>query len=213
MLLRRRAKVLLTTGTVTSQALLDQRLPEQGLTGNVLHRFAPLDVPSWVDRFLSHWQPDAACFVESELWPNQLAACQARGHQADAVECSDVRSQFRTLAPRAGVCAAGAGRLQPSAGAWRRGRRSAARAWGAARRQPGRPEICRSATCRWIQVELGRLTDVVNGRPVWLAASTHPGEEALIAAVHRRGGAAPSRPADHHRAATSGSGYRPWPPN
>ena len=45
----------------------------------MLHRFAPLDVPSWVGRFLSHWQPDAACFVESELWPNQLAACRARG--------------------------------------------------------------------------------------------------------------------------------------
>ena len=77
--LRHRVKVLLTTGTVTSQALLDQRIPEQGLAGDVLHRFAPLDVPAWVGRFLSHWQPDAACFVESELWPNQLAACRARG--------------------------------------------------------------------------------------------------------------------------------------
>ncbi|HEY1411796.1 MAG TPA: glycosyltransferase N-terminal domain-containing protein, partial [Rhodopila sp.] len=65
--LRHRVKVLLTTGTVTSQALLDQRIPEQGLSGDVLHRFAPLDVPSWVGRFLSHWQPDAVCFVESEL--------------------------------------------------------------------------------------------------------------------------------------------------
>ena len=65
--LHHRAKVLLTTGTVTSQALLDQRIPEQGLSGDVLHRFAPLDVPSWVGRFLSHWRPDAACFVESEL--------------------------------------------------------------------------------------------------------------------------------------------------
>src|ERR1700727_726476 len=77
--LRHRVKVLLTTGTVTSQALLDQRIPEQGLTGDVLHRFAPLDVPAWVARFLLHWRPEAACFVESELWPNQLAACRARG--------------------------------------------------------------------------------------------------------------------------------------
>ena len=35
------------------------------------------------------------------------------------------------------------------------------------------------------QAELHRLTSVLNGRPVWLAASTHPGEEALIAAAHR----------------------------
>ena len=78
--LRHRVKVLLTTGTVTSQALLDRRIPGQlGLAGDVLHRFAPLDVPAWVGRFLSHWRPDAACFVESELRPNQLAACRARG--------------------------------------------------------------------------------------------------------------------------------------
>ena len=38
--LRHRVKVLLTTGTVTSQALLDQRIPEQGLTGDVLHRWS-----------------------------------------------------------------------------------------------------------------------------------------------------------------------------
>jgi len=52
--LRHRTKVLLTTGTVTSQALLDQRIPEQGLAGDVLVRFAPLDVPAWVGRFLSN---------------------------------------------------------------------------------------------------------------------------------------------------------------
>ena len=43
-----------------------------------MHRFVPLDVPAWVGRFLDHWRPDAACFVESELWPNILAACRAR---------------------------------------------------------------------------------------------------------------------------------------
>src|SRR5689334_9822635 len=72
-------KVLLTTGTVTSQELLSRRLAEMRLDRQVLQRFAPLDVPAWVRRFLGHWRPDAACFVESELWPNQLAACNAAG--------------------------------------------------------------------------------------------------------------------------------------
>ena len=70
--------VLFTTGTVTSARLLERRLPELGLR-RVLHRFVPLDVPAWAARFLDHWRPDAAAFVESELWPNLLAACQARG--------------------------------------------------------------------------------------------------------------------------------------
>src|SRR6185312_4335765 len=70
--------LLLTTGTVTSARLLATRLPELGLERRVQHRFVPLDVPRWVARFLDHWQPDAAGFVESELWPNLLAACTAR---------------------------------------------------------------------------------------------------------------------------------------
>jgi 3-deoxy-D-manno-octulosonic-acid transferase len=64
--------ILLTTGTVLAQRL------EPALAGRVLHRFAPLDVPRWAARFLDHWRPDVAGFVESELWPNLLAACRAR---------------------------------------------------------------------------------------------------------------------------------------
>ena len=71
--------VLLTTGTVTSAALLATRLPQLGLADRVRHRFVPLDVPAWATRFLDHWQPDAAGFVESEIWPNLLRGCQRRG--------------------------------------------------------------------------------------------------------------------------------------
>ncbi|MBN8892956.1 MAG: 3-deoxy-D-manno-octulosonic acid transferase, partial [Rhodospirillales bacterium] len=72
-------QVLMTTGTVTSAALLDRRLPELGLQTRVRHRFVPLDVPRWAGRFLDHWRPDAAAFVESEIWPNLLEGCAARG--------------------------------------------------------------------------------------------------------------------------------------
>ena len=124
--LRHRVKVLLTTGTVTSQALLNQRIPEHGLTGDVLHRFAPLDVPSWVGRFLSHWQPDAACFVESELWPNQLAACQARGIKLMLLNARMSDRSFAPLAPRAGVRAPCPEWLFPYPGPRRPGCRTAA---------------------------------------------------------------------------------------
>ena len=70
--------VLLTTGTVTSSVLLNERLPELGLRERVLQRFVPLDVPRWAGRFLDHWRPQAAVFVESELWPNLLAGCAKR---------------------------------------------------------------------------------------------------------------------------------------
>ena len=59
--------VLMTTVTVTSAKHMATKLPERAL-----HQYAPLDTPRSVQRFLRHWKPDMACFVDSELWPNML---------------------------------------------------------------------------------------------------------------------------------------------
>ena len=65
--------MLVTTGTVTSAALADQRLP-----AGVMHQFVPLDAPKFVNRFLDHWRPDMALFVEfrpvAQSDPRQLRA-------------------------------------------------------------------------------------------------------------------------------------------
>src|SRR6516162_10111662 len=65
--------VLVTSGTVTSAALAEQRLPD-----GVLHQFVPLDAPRFVQRFLEHWRPGLALFVESDLWPNLICSCAER---------------------------------------------------------------------------------------------------------------------------------------
>jgi 3-deoxy-D-manno-octulosonic-acid transferase len=181
--LRHRVKVLLTTGTVTSQELLDRRIPEHGLAGDVLHRFAPLDVPSWVERFLSHWQPDAACFVESELWPNQLAACRAHGIPLMLINARMSGRAFRhwQYAPDFARHVLGTfARIQA------RGEEDAKRLQmlGFAHvESPGDLKLA-APPLPVDRVELDRLKTGLAGRSVWLAASTHPGEEALIAAVH-----------------------------
>jgi 3-deoxy-D-manno-octulosonic-acid transferase len=183
--LRGRAAVLLTTGTATSQALLEQRIPELGLNGHVLHRFAPLDVPVWIARFLSHWRPDAACFVESELWPNQLAACQRRGIPLMLLNARMSDRSF-TRWRRAGWFArhilSGFSRVQARSGQDADRLRLLGARWVDS---PGDLKFA-APPLPVDQGELDRLGAVLAHRPVWLAASTHPGEEALAAAVHRR---------------------------
>lgn len=66
--------VLVTSGTTTSAALLAKRLP-----AGAIHQYVPIDAPGSARRFIAHWKPDLAVFVESELWPNLLLEAKAAG--------------------------------------------------------------------------------------------------------------------------------------
>ncbi|MCF3946026.1 3-deoxy-D-manno-octulosonic acid transferase [Acidiphilium iwatense] len=70
-ILANHAAVLLTTGTITSAGLAARR-------ARAIHQFVPLDAPRYAERFLDHWRPDTAVFVESEIWPNLLRGLDAR---------------------------------------------------------------------------------------------------------------------------------------
>ena len=174
---------LVTTGTVTSARLLEQRL-SPALAPRTQHRFLPLDVPRWVARFLAGWRPDLAVIVESELWPNMLAAAEAARVPIALINARMSARSAKTWGWAPGFARGLLGRFglilaQTEADAARfsalAGREVPC--WGnlkyAAPPLPADP------------AELARLSAAWAGRPVWLAASTHPGEDEIILAAHR----------------------------
>lgn len=66
--------VLVTTGTVTSARLMRERLPE-----GAIHQYVPVDRVPYVTQFLEHWHPDVAFWFESELWPNLVTETHHKG--------------------------------------------------------------------------------------------------------------------------------------
>src|SRR3569832_1723892 len=66
--------VLVTSGTVTSAKMMQERLPARAL-----HQFVPIDTPAATRRFLDHWKPDAGLFGDSDIWPNLVLGAKARG--------------------------------------------------------------------------------------------------------------------------------------
>jgi 3-deoxy-D-manno-octulosonic-acid transferase len=172
--------VLLTTGTVSSAALVETRLP-----AGVLHQFVPVDLPRAVERFLDHWRPDLALWLESELWPTLLDRTARRGVPLILLNgrlSAASHARWRWARPLARALlgnfelllaqsAADAARLQDLGGRAVRCRGNLKRA--------APPLPCDAAA-------LAALAPRLAGRPLWLAASTHPGEEAIVAAVHRR---------------------------
>ncbi len=177
--------VLLTTATVTGGALAERRLAELGLSGRMFHRFVPLDVPRWAGRFVAHWRPDAAAFVESELWPNLLAACRA-----GAIPTALVNARLSERSARAWSRAPALARHMLGAFALvtAQSDADAARLRALGARSVATPGNLKYAAAGLPvdEAALSRMRAALDGRPVWLAASTHPGEETLILAVHRR---------------------------
>jgi 3-deoxy-D-manno-octulosonic-acid transferase len=170
--------LLVTSGTVTSAEVLARRLP-----AGVIHQFAPVDAPGAVRRFLDHWRPDAGLFVESELWPNLILAARRRGVRLGLVSARitaasaagwarapasarALLSAFELILPQDAATgerlATLGGRIGPRLNL----------------KRAGAPPPADEA-------ELARLRAQIGGRPVVLAASTHPGEEPLIAAAVR----------------------------
>ena len=172
------ATLLVTSGTVTSAALLVQRLPE-----GVIHQFAPVDGPGAVRRFLDHWRPSAALFVESEIWPNLILAAKARGVRLALLSArmtdDSARGWARAPATAAAVLAAFDLIMPQDAATADRLRKLGARVGGQLNLQLAGPPPPVD------QEPVAALRAAVGGRKVVLAASTHPGEEPLIAQAVR----------------------------
>ncbi len=170
--------VMLTTGTVTSAALMATRLP-----AGAFHQFVPVDHPAAVRRFLDHWRPDLAIWVESELWPNLVLDTAKRGvpmvlvnGRMSEASFAGWRKRPRLIGP---LMAAFSFVLAQSAVDGEH-----FRALGAADvRCLGNLKL-EAPALGADTAALARLAAEMGERPRWLAASTHKGEEVAAGRVH-----------------------------
>jgi 3-deoxy-D-manno-octulosonic-acid transferase len=175
--------MLLTTGTVTSAEMLGRRLPELGLEGWVIHRFAPLDVPAWARRFLTHWRPEVAAFVESEIWPSLIEAARAGGLPLALINARLSPRSFAHWRRIGGFAAHLFGAFSLVQAQSRHDAERLRRLGAAHVEAPGNLKFA-ALPLPVPRIELQRLRHAIGTRPVWLAASTHPGEESMAVAVH-----------------------------
>ncbi|AHD10218.1 3-deoxy-D-manno-octulosonic acid transferase [Phaeobacter gallaeciensis] len=175
------AEFLLTSGTASSAEMMAKRMP-----GHCRHQFAPLDATAPVRRFLRHWQPDAALFVESELWPVTLDAAKRSGVRLALV---NARLSARSIARWKSKPATAAFVMQhfdvllsqnPQMG------QSLTDLGAPADRvHPSGNLKAGSAPLPVDQTVLASVQAELGARPVWIASSTHRGEEETVIAAHK----------------------------
>lgn len=165
--------VLVTSGTVTSADLLQRRLPK-----GAIHQYSPVDGPAAAKRFVGHWRPDVAVFVESELWPNLLREAKKRGTKLALLSAritAESAAGWRRAPNAARSLLSGFDLImaQDHASKDRLAELGGDPAGVANLKLVGAPlNVDRKARAA--------LAKAIGQRPVLLAASTHPGEEALI---------------------------------
>jgi 3-deoxy-D-manno-octulosonic-acid transferase len=178
-----RHRLLLTTVTPTGAARARHLYRDR-----IELRYVPFDLPGSVRRFFDRVQPRLAMILETELWPNLYAECGRRGVPlvlASARMSPRSVGRYRRLVPlfrqalSHGIVIA----AQSEADAER------FRSIGAAAErthvtgnikfdfQP--PPDVEARGRRWRDLN-------APGRPIWVAGSTHEGEEAMVLEAHRR---------------------------
>ena len=172
--------IMVTTGTVSSAALMAKRLPPFAF-----HQFIPVDHPDWVADFLDHWKPDLTLWMESELWPNLLKAVRSRNIPAALInvrlsERSFARWQLARGLIRETLSTFNVIMTQTTMDESRY-------------RDLGSQNVVTTSNLKYSSAplpfsaeSLSALKACIAGRPVWVYASSHNGEETLACRVHQR---------------------------
>lgn len=178
-LLARGYHVLVTSGTVTSARVMAERLPAAAI-----HQYIPLDTPGFMRRFFDAWRPDAGLIAESEIWPNMI------------IEAGKLDVPLMLLNGRMSDRSYERWSRQLPAARMLLGRFDAilaqSRADGERYMRLGAPRVVLGGNLKYDVTpppadpsELAQLEGMSAGRPIWIAASTHPGEEEAILEAHR----------------------------
>ena len=171
--------VLLTSGTVTSAAVAAKRFAP-----DVIHQYVPYDSPSFVARFLDHWRPSLALFIESDLWPNLILTGAAHRFPMVLINGRMSQRSFPRWQRFSGTISALLGKFdiclaQSQTDAERfaaLGSRNVVTTGNLKLDVPAPPAD---------PTKLEQLMSATRGRPIVVAASTHPGEEEILVEVHR----------------------------
>jgi 3-deoxy-D-manno-octulosonic-acid transferase len=172
-------RILLTSGTVTSAAIVAKRFP-----ADIIHQYVPYDSPRYVGRFLDHWRPSLALFIESDLWPNLILSSAARRLPMVLINGRMSQRSFPRWSRMSGTISALLGKFEVClAQSKLDGERFAAL---------GSRNVVTTGNLKLDvpappadSARLERLMAVTRGRPIIVAASTHPGEEEILCEAHR----------------------------
>ena len=173
-------KAVLITNTTPTGSEQTQKL----FGGRVEHTWFPFDTPLVTGAFLRHWSPQLVVMVETEIWPNIMASAREQG-----IPVALVNARLSARSAR-GYARLGEFTRQTLKGFSliaaqsksddRRFRRIGADPDAMQVVGSIKFDIDLAARRGQLEVIKSELGSDIKSRPLWAAASTHPGEEQLV---------------------------------
>ena len=175
--------IVVTTVTPTGAQRLHDMFGDE-----VIHSYIPYDMPGAVSRFFDRFRPRLAIIMETELWPNLYTEC---GRRKVPLVLANARISPRSVSRYRRFFTVFKATLSHGIVIAAQSERDAERflSLGAGSRRTRVVgnikfdlDIPRAVDRNGIEFRSRQAKD----RPVWIAASTHPGEEEKVIAAHRR---------------------------
>jgi 3-deoxy-D-manno-octulosonic-acid transferase len=175
--------IVMTSQTTSAGFGITALFGQDTYRGRCIHVFAPLDTQKAVSRFLDHWQPDAAIFAESEIWPNLLSAMKARGLPSALINARMNRESLKRWAKRVPVAREVFSTFDPILAADQSTEKGLSQLLGRSIEQTGNvkfafvPPPPKAEDVEVLRVQIG-------SRRAFAALSVHPGEVPTFNALH-----------------------------
>ena len=178
--------IVFTTTSLTSAKILADRIKSHKIYANrVIHQFLPVDSYFCVKGFLNYWRPKLALFVESEIWPNFINQCQKTNCKLVLINgrISDKSFKKWQLAKNLGFKI-----FDQLAMIFAQSAKDKKNFEGLASQEIfDYGNLKSAANClEYDEQKLAELSSQIKNRTIWLAASTHEGEEEIIFNIHQK---------------------------
>ena len=173
-------KILITSITLSSAQVLEKKY---SYNRKIIHQFLPLDTPIFVNKFLSHWNPNLAIFIDSEIWPNLILSIKKKNIPLLLINGRITRKTFlkwnlfknsaKKIFEKFDLCIASNKETEDHLQAL------------------GAQNIKSYGNLKFAKIKKdsnqkldSNFIDKIKNRKIWCAASTHPSEEVFCAQAH-----------------------------
>jgi len=173
-------RILVTSITLSSGKILEKKFKNNP---KINHQFLPLDMISFINKFLEHWNPNISVFIDSEVWPNLILKISEKKIPLLLINARITKKSFdrwklatnfaKKIFEKFDLCIASNSQTENFLEAL--GSKNI-KNYGNLKYSNVKDEINKELNINFL--------NEIKDRKIWCAASTHPSEEILCANVH-----------------------------